>query len=149
MSGPPRDEDGYVQPHNDYGLIPNESLLVRYVQKWDLTPKDDGKLHLSKSAFSASSKDRDRYQGMSVDLLQKLERDAVNISTRMRPQHQGAVLLQAGCLRQLGLMVGSDPMLSQDLYHCAVWGISAGLRKKIRKQCCVRWLVQPKNAAAL
>lgn len=149
MSDPPRDEDGYVQPHDDYDLIPDDALLVRYVQQWNLTPQDDSELQLSKSAFAASSKDRDRYQGMSVDLLQRLERDAVNILTRMRPGYQGAVLLRAGCLRQLGLMVGSDPMQSADPYHCAVWGITEGLRKKIRKQCCVRWLVQPKNTAAL
>ena len=149
MSYPPCDEDGYVQPHDDYNLIPDEALLVRYVQQKNLAPEDDGTLRLSTSAFAASSKDRDRYQGMSVDLLQRLERDGVDVLKRMPPGHQGAVLLRAGCLRELGLMVGSDPMQSQDPYHCAVWGVTDRLRKKIRKQCCVRWLVQPKNTAAL
>lgn len=149
MGEPPCDQDGVVTPHDDYDLIPDDALLVRYVQKMHLARQDDGRQRLSSGAFSATSKDRDRYRGMSVDIYSLLLRDGKNIAARMPPEHEGAILLWAGCLRQLGLKIGPDPMDAADPYHACVWGVSRGLAKRIRKSCCDRWLIQPPNTAPI
>jgi hypothetical protein len=85
---------------------------------------------------------------MSVDMLDRLQNDNVDPCTRLRPDHEGAVLIRAGSLRVLGLKVGPDPMRSNDPYHAAVWGVKSSVRKKIKKRCC-RWLVQPRNTAPI
>lgn len=144
MGVPPRDDDGCVLPHDDHIAIPDDAYLVRYVHKDQLPPSDKGRRCLSSAAFSESSRERDRYQAMSVDILAKLQADDVDPRTRFRPGHVGAVLIQAGSLRQLGLQIGPDPMRSNDRYHAGVWGVKSSLRKRIKK-CCCRWLVQPTN----
>lgn len=147
MSGPPRDEDGYVSPHDDPAAIPDGAFLVRYVNKEQLRPGDDGRRHLSSAAFSESSRERDRYQSMSVDILDRLQNDNIDPCTRLGIDHEGAVLIRVGSLRELGLKVGPDPTSANDPYHAGVWGVKSSLRKKI-KRCC-RWLVQPANTAPI
>lgn len=110
---PPRDEDGYVLPHDDHAAIPDDAFVVRYVHKDQLAPSDDGRKLLSSGAFSETSKERDRYQSMSIDILNRLQRDKVDPCTRLPSDHEGAVLIRAGSLRKLGLKVGPDPMRSK------------------------------------
>jgi hypothetical protein len=148
MSDPPRDEDGHVVPHDDKVEIPDDALLVRYVTKTQLPLEDDGRRRLSTAVFSETSKAHDPYQGMSVDILDRLERDGIDPRERMKRNDNlvGAVLLRAGDLRALGLQVGPDPMRSNDPdpYHAQVWGVKKSGRKKIARLQ-LQWLVQPDN----
>lgn len=147
MGHPPRDEDGIVKPHDDRTAIPDDALVIRYIQEQQLHPNLDGTRRLSKGAFSGSSKDRDQYEGMSVDMLSELKKHGVDPATRMPENHEGAVTLRAGDLRELGLEVGPDPGLHNDPYHASVWGVRDSHRKKILKIC--RWLITPENAVPL
>ena len=99
---PPRDDDGYVLPHDDRMAIPDDAFLVRHIHRKQLSVSDDGRHRLSSGAFSETSRERDKYQGMSVDMLSKLQADDVDLCTRLPPDHVGAVLIGAGSLRQLG-----------------------------------------------
>lgn len=144
MSDPPRDEDGYVVPHDDKVEIPDDALLVRYIHKLQLTVQKDERVRPSKGGFSESSKQCDKYEGMSVDMLDRLMLDKVDPCMRMPPGHEGAVLIRAGDLRALGLKVGPDPMRSNDPYHAGVWGMKRSLRGKVLKLC-VDWYIRPAN----
>ena len=148
MSLPPTDEDGIVKPHDDRQAIPDDAYVVRYVHRDQLIPNPDGTRLLTSAAFSETSEDQDRYQSMSVDIFDRLQKDNVDPRTRLPPNHEGAVLIPAGSLRKLGLQVGPDPMQSNDHYHAGVWGVKGSLRKKIKKRCC-RWLIKPSDAAPI
>ena len=141
MATPPRDEDGIVVPHDDRETIPDTSCVVRYIHRKQLSKAADGILHPSSGAFSATSKSRDRYEGMSVVMLDRLRDANLHPSSRMPPDHVGAVLIEAGKLRQLGLQVGPDPMVNDDPFHASVWGVKSSHRKKIKKLSV--WLIEP------
>lgn len=147
MGDPPRDEDGIVTPHDDRTAIPDDALVVRYIHEQWLIPTPDGSRRLSKGAFSGSSKDKDQYEGMSVNMLSELKKHEVDPATRMPENHEGAVTLRAGDLRELGLEVGPDPGLRNDPYHAAVWGVKSSHRKKIKNLC--KWLIKPQDVAPL
>ena len=141
MPDPPRDADGLVQPHDDHETIPDDARLVRYIHRLWIIFNSDGTKRLSSGAFSGSSKDRDRYEGMSVDMFEQLSRDGINPAERMPPDHVAAVLLWAGNLRALRFQVGPDPQHSDDLYHASVWGVKKQHRGKIQSS--AEWLIPP------
>lgn len=141
MATPPRDKNGLVKPHDDQNTIPDGAEVVRYIHRQWLTPNPDGTRRLSTGAFSGSSKDRDPYQGMSGDMLDRLNDRGLDPATRMPPEHEGAVLIQAGGLRSLGLKVGPDPTLENDPFHASVWGVKKSHRKTIKAMS--KWLIKP------
>lgn len=143
MPNPPRDSDGYVIPHDDREKIPDESYVIRYIHQKQFNEGRSGRRTLSSGAFSGSSKARDRYQGMSVDMLDALNSDGIDPLKRLAriPLHEGAVLLKSGDLRNLGLAIGADPMNLQDIYHASVWGVQSSHRKKIKN--IIQWLIRP------
>jgi len=141
MAVPPQDGDGHVQPHDDHQILPDDARVMRKIQRSWMIPTD-GFRRLSKGAFSETSKDRDPYQGMSVDMLDLLERDGFSLECRLAPEHIGAVALRVGDLRSLDLMVGPDPGRSGDAYHANVWGVTNNIRKKILRVS--YWIVGPR-----
>lgn len=127
---PPKDNDGNVQPHDDYQTLPNDAWVVRKVQRRWIVSSDNGP-RLSKGCFSGTSKDRDPYEGMSVEMLDRLLADELSARDRLDPDHVGAVALRVGDLRALGLKVGPDPGKAGDPYHANVWGVTKKIRKAI------------------
>ena len=142
---PPRDDDGRVRPHDD-PAIPDEAFVVRYIASGQFVPDRAAGAgrRLSKGAFSASSKDRDPYQGMSADLLQPMIADGLPPTGQRKPIHEAVVRLQVGKLRSLGLWVGKDPK-EHNPYHVCVWGVTPHLRKKILDL--AEWVEKPPDVA--
>ena len=141
MADPPRDGDGLVEPHDDFEAIPNDSFVIRYIQRLQLIANEEGDYRLSSGAFSPTNASRDPYRGMSVEMLSRLIADGVDPKTRLPNNHVGAVLLKAGDLRDLGCQVGPDPMPTNHRYHASVWGMSRSHPKKLRDMC--EWLIRP------
>ena len=140
MATPPKDADGYVKPHSDRQTLPDDSYVIRYIHTTQLHPRPDGTRYLSNGAFSRSSKSRDRYEGMSVDMYEEMIAKGVDPKSRMQPDHEGAVLIEVAKLRELGLMVGPDPT-EDNPFHASAWVVKSTDRKKI-KACC-EWLIKP------
>ncbi len=143
MANPPRDADGRVTPYDD-PEIPDDADVVRYVPSEGLAPDGHGGRRLSTGAFSPSSRDRDPYRGMSVDLLAPMLKDGLPMSGRKTSDHEGVVKLKVGALRSLGLEIGKDPVPGSNPYHCAVWGVNKSNRKNICKL--AEWIDKPPDA---
>ncbi len=141
MPTPPKDADGYVMPHDDQAAIPDDSYVVRRIHRQWLKPVSGGYRILSTGAFAASSVEYDRYQGMSVDILDRLKEDGVDPASRLARDQEAAVTVLAGDLRRLGLEIGRDPTRDNDKYHAAVWGVRSSHRKKIKALS--EWIVKP------
>ena len=147
MSSPPRDEAGNVLPHDDAVNIPADALLMRRIDcnfLVEKTPSDQYRRRLSSAAFSPSSRDRDKNQGMSVDVLELLLQDRVAPRERLAANQEAAVAIRASALRQLGFKVGPDPTINNDKYHACVWGVKQKHKKQIRTSCHC-WIVRPED----
>ena len=141
MAAPPKDADGYVEPHDDPREIPDDSYVVRRIHRDWLKPISGNRRELSKGAFAPSSKGRDLYQGMSVDILDRLNDDGVNPASRLNSNQEAAVIIRVGDLRRLGLEIGPDPTQDNDKYHASVWGVRGTHKKKIKALSA--WLFRP------
>ena len=141
MGAPPRDSDGRVVPHDDPDIAENAYVLRNIVPEW-LTahPTLPAQRRLSSAAFSPSSKPRDPYQGMSVDLLQPMLDAGLPATGGKGAKHEAVVRLRVGELRRLGLQVGQDPR-DANPFHAAVWGIKKGMKSKILNLC--EWVDKP------
>ena len=42
MADPPKDEDGFVRPHDDLVTIPDDAYLVRYIHRMQFRGQDLG-----------------------------------------------------------------------------------------------------------
>lgn len=120
-----RDGDGRVIPHND-GSISDDDFVVRRIAPDFVVPTPDG-FRVSKGAFGPSSRTRDPYCGLSVDLVSALEIDLQDYS----PETEVLVVLRIGDIREElpELMIGRDP-LSGNEAHCAIWRIEKTAQKK-------------------
>ena len=147
MAAPTKDADGYVKPHDDPQAIPDDSYVVRRIHRNWLIPTSDNRRTLSKGAFAPSSKGHDRYRGMSVDILDRLNEVGVNPASRLQSDQQAAVIIRAGDLRRLGFQVGSDPTPRNDTYHATVWGVRDSHRKRIKAFSI--WLFKPNDVEDL
>ncbi len=119
---PPRDEFGRVIPH-DHPDIPDDYHVIRHTTPHDLH-REEGRL--TSGAFSES-----RDGGMSVDIEEWMLVANLDILHYVGNPDHGAVRLNVGSLRALGLKVGWDPDTGHE-HHGAVWGIRGGSsRRKI------------------
>ena len=140
MAAPPKDADGYVEPHDDPQSIPDDSHVIRYIHTSQLYAGSEGTRHLSSAAFSKSSKSKDKYEGMSVDMYEEMIAKGVDPESRMPPDHEGAVLIEVAKLRELGLAVGPDPT-EDNPFHASAWVVKSTDRKKIKAR--YKWLIKP------
>jgi hypothetical protein len=143
MAAPPRDDGGRVEPHDDPD-IPGDAWVIRHIIPMQLVRHEDlpGRRRLSKSAFSPSSKRRDPYQGMSVDLLQPILDAGLSPIGIREDKYEASVRLRVADLRGLGLQVAPDPMPGNP-FHAAVWGVKEGAGKRLVKLC--EWVDKPED----
>lgn len=130
LKPPPRDDDGHVIPH-DHDQILNDDRLLRGVTEHHIA-RHKNPQRLASSLYQTSSSGRN--PGMSADLESLLLSCGVDITERYQSQKWlGAVAIEVGFLRELGLKVGYAP-LPNNPFHCEVWGnITGSISKKIGK----------------
>ena len=146
MGAPPRDSDGRVVPHDDTDIPEDAYVLRNIVPDWlKSDSKLPGRRRLSSAAFSPSSKARDPYQGMSVDLLQPMLDAGLPPTGGKGAKHEAVVRLRVGELRRIGLRIGPDPR-DTNPFHAAVWGVKKGTKTKILKLC--EWVDKPDDVVA-
>jgi hypothetical protein len=138
------DSAGRVRPYDD-DSISGDAYLVRYIHGRWLVPDGAGGRRLSKGAFSPSSEVRDPYRGMSTDILDLILHDGLSPIERKPPGHEGVVKLKVEGLRNLGLMVGYDPIDDVNPYHGSVWGVTSALRRRLVQMC--EWIEKPLDVA--
>jgi hypothetical protein len=128
MSNPVRDAGGNVIPHDD-PTIDRASGFIRHINPDHHIVVDEniGGRRLGSNAFSASS--GDPHYGLSGDIEQDLIA-AGRANTAQVPSGFGAVRLQVGKLRDLGLSVGADPV-EENAFHGQAWGVRSTKRSKI------------------
>ena len=135
---------GRVKPYDDSN-ISDEAELVRYIHRHWLVPDGAGGRRLSKGAFAPSSEQRDPYQGMSAELLEMILNDGCSPAERIPAAHEAAVTLKVKKLRNLGLIVGHDPINGLNPYHVGVWGVKRSHQKRLLQLC--EWLEKPSDVA--
>ena len=133
MDRPPRDERGDVLPHDDPVTIPDDVELLRSLHPDHVRWSSDGSLIAKSGGFSGTNRNRDKYEGMSVSVIDWLKRDGRDPRDHLLPRHAAGAVLRTGDLRSLGLRVGPDPQ-DEDPYHAAVWDVKDRHRKKIRQR---------------
>lgn len=137
----PRDASGTTIPH-DHGDIAVDEFLVRGVTKHSVRNN-----RISKSLFKSST---DPYKGLSVDL----ERLALT-KDYTSDKFIGAVKLAVRAARDLGLFVGYDPVLDENLAHCQIWNPPNPSARAIgtsnsKQLCsCSEWHTEVPNVAIL
>jgi hypothetical protein len=135
---PERDAEGYVIPHNHPDINDNHEVIRRINNLW----VKDGRI--SSMAYKASS---GKNGGMSIDLKQLIENDgrnAIEFVQTTTPRLAGAVIFKVCDLRNLGFLVGYDPINGPELepnpYHGEVWGnFSKGQVNNLRSK--AKWLL--------
>jgi len=129
---PPRDEDGFVTPH-DHGQIRDADALVRYIAPVWIIPSEQGK-RLSSAAFKPST---DKYRGLSLDHKEMILYFGQSVENRMPEKSCAVACVQAGELRkEKDVRVGWDPLDSNPA-HCNAWGLRGNAPKRIAKS--ARW----------
>lgn len=133
---PPRDEHGRVVPH-DHDQILNDDYVVRGISEHEIA-RNKNPPRLKSSLYQTSTIGDP--PGMSVDHKPSMQTDNVIMETRYRGgKWLGAVLLNVGFLRGLGLQIGYSP-IPDNPYHCEVFGnITGSLKKEIRDN--ASWIV--------
>jgi hypothetical protein len=123
MACPPKDDNGETLPHDDPDILP-EHFVVRHTSTREVYQG-----RVSSGAYSESG---DPNGGMSVDIEALLVVAGLDLCHYV-PAGYGAVRLNVGELRSLGLQVGSDPR-PENPQHGAVWGLrSSGKRKAVAR----------------
>jgi hypothetical protein len=141
---PQRDSDGFALLH-DHPEIMNEDLLIRRISKTaakeSVVPAKSGGQRLSSAILTASSKEQDPYEGLSVDI------ETVALELGLNPkkfmitdEFLGAVGLSAKCFRNETLLVGYDPQPDNEC-HGQVWGKLRPKRRKRLMQYC-SWYIE-------
>ena len=122
---PERDSAGEIVPH-DHPEIRDHEHVIRHIMPNEMVPDGNGGRRLSSGAFSEFSGG-----GMSVDIEAWMMADGSSFQNYLGGPQKGAVRVNVGALRQLGLKVGWDPDHGH-AHHGAVWGIKSSTRRKIR-----------------
>jgi hypothetical protein len=107
-------------------------LVVRGIPEWNLHPRAGGGRRVSQAAFSASSKGRDKDQGMSVDRMRILQLMYDDPTDQNQYASAMAVLmtLKVQDLTELGLEIRSAPKPGNPA-HCNVLGVKSNNRKRL------------------
>lgn len=130
-----RDDEGRVVPYDD-DSIDDDDLLIRRIPNNSLDDNSDGSRRVSSGAFSRSSKIRDHYRSMSVDLLSDLL--AAGTGPREEnyyPDFEVIMSLRVGDIRaaQRGFRIGRLPSEGNPA-HCGVWNVSTLSKQKALKE---------------
>ncbi len=136
LSPPPLDENNSVKPHNHPEILDSDSVIRRISEQQHIVddPKVPQGRRVSTKAFKSSSGING---GMSIDLKTRIEADGLDAVAHVTsPEWIGSVVVGVQFLRNLGLMVGYDPIegrpaIKDNLYHGEVWG---NFTKSIQKQ---------------
>lgn len=131
LSPPPLDENNSVEPHNHPEIHDSDSVIRRISEQQHIVddPKVPQGRRVSTKAFNSSSGING---GMSIDLKTRIEVDGLDVKAHVTsPEWIGSVVVGVQLLRNLGLMVGYDPLPS-NAYHGEVWGNLTS--KPIKKQ---------------
>lgn len=131
LSPPPLDENNSVKPHNHPEIHDSDSVIRRISEQQHIVddPKVPQGRRVSTKAFNSSSGING---GMSIDLKTRIEVDGLDVKAHVTsPEWIGSVVVGVQLLRNLGLMVGYDPLPS-NAYHGEVWGNLTS--KPIKKQ---------------
>jgi len=134
---PPIGPNGEIIAHDD-SAIRRGSMLIQHINSAEHVIFDENinVRRITKAAFSPTSGDPD--YGMSVDIGQLLDEAGLR-EDAVVPGGMGAVKLEVGPVRDLGLRVGSDPIPSNK-YHGQVWDVKDKKRKKLH-ELVVDWVV--------
>jgi len=146
LSQPSRDENDRVIPH-DHDGISNDDWAIRRISERQLVldPKVVGGKRISSIAFNPSIGPNG---GMSVDLQSQIEEAGLNAMAFVTtPVWFGSVRFKVGQLRNVGFMVGYDP-LETNLYHGEVWGGFTRSKKLQIQQLC-EWFVHIENVSII
>lgn len=140
-----RDGNNRVFPYNDPD-IDDDQMLIRRVSNHALQPNSDGSRRVSSAGFSPTSRTRDFYCGMSVDLLSDLLAIGIDpADSSYHPEFEVIMSLKVGEVRQAGpeFLVGHDPKPSNPA-HCNVWGVrSTGKKKALLRM--ANWIRRPED----
>lgn len=113
-----------VNPYDDATIVADDTIIRRinpvYHVVWD---ENRSRYRVSTKAYSPSS---EPLGGMSVDIEKSILAAGLEGSEFVtNPTFTGSVAFPAGRVRNLGLLVGYDPIF-ENLHHGEVW--SAGMR---------------------
>lgn len=114
MTGPPRDNNGRVEPHDDPLILDDELLLRRIPGSQVVT--DNGVRRISSGLFSPSSIPN---HGVSFIRMSKWIADERDVIAET-PEEFGIATISVGFLRQIGLIVGESPD-EEVLHHVEAW----------------------------
>lgn len=137
MTEPERDQSGKVMPH-DHPEIGAEYGVIRRIHAQHVIDAQDGTRRISSMAYQASSEPGG---GMSVDIEELIHIHGLQPREHLlKGDFLGAVKLLAGAYRELGFLVGYDP-LPDNLCHGEVWGnFSKAKKREIQRR--VSWFVE-------
>ena len=117
---PPKDEKGLTIPHDCHDILPEHRVIRRISPEWIVT-SSDGKRRISTAAFDPSSKERDPYCGLSIDIEHFIVADGLDAQAYVStPQFTGAIAIEVSKFRTRNFLVGYDPS-DDNPYHGAVW----------------------------
>lgn len=136
LDPPPRDDLGRVAPH-DHPHISDDHCIIRGISEHHIA-RDKNPPRLKSSLYQTSTYGDS--PGMSVDHEPSMRIDNIDLEARYRNGNWlGAVALNVGFLRGLGLRIGYNPIPGNS-YHCEVWGnITASLKREIQEN--ATWFV--------
>ena len=125
--------------------ISDDDTVIRNVSEYHIhNISGTDKNRVSKSAFSASSKDNDPEEGMSVDLQSILLENGIDPnSSSYAPECNVLMTLTVREIRsEFGLTVVKRPKPDNPA-HCSVIGVGENTRKKLLSR--ASWLRRPSN----
>lgn len=140
-----RDGNNRVTPYDDPD-IGDDQLLIRRIPSQALHPNSDGSYRVSSGGFSPTSRGRDFYCGMSVDLQSDLLANGTDSADpSYHPEVKVIMSLKVGEIRREvpKLLIGHDPKPDNPA-HCNVWGVSTPGNKRVLLRL-ANWIRRPEN----
>ncbi len=101
---------------------------------------------MSSAIFTASSREYDPYEGISVDLDPVAQQEGIDLRSRIKAEDFiGAVSIRAAVIRSEQLKVGYDPEPT-NICHGQIWGNPGNKkRRRLLKNC--EWYVEIDGAS--